>query len=188
MKKCLSLVFIFCLPSFVSAQVQGFRVEGGAVFLTHSGTFTFGSSEIDSDAGYAFRGRVRYGFGVISVAGEIQESSQNYGMPPTPSAPQNLSATFLAATAAVHPFKFAGIAPYAEIGLGKLFFKDQSISTDQGSIAAVYGLGVGIGLSARVGLDVGVRLVRLGNLTAQGVATQFDYDPKEISLMLSLKL
>ena len=163
-------------------------MEGGPVFLTHAGSFTFGSSEIDSDAGYAFRGRVRYGFGIISVAGEIQESSQNYGMPPTPSAPQNLSATFLGATAAVHPFKLAGIAPYGEIGLGKLFFKDQSISTDQGSTAAIYGIGVGIGLSGRIGLDVGFRLVRLGNLTAQGVATQFDYDPKEVSVLLSFKL
>jgi hypothetical protein len=176
------------LPSPLRAQVEGLRVEGGVVFLTHAGDFTFGTSEIESDAGYAFRGRVRYGFGFVSVAAEFQESSQNYGNAAVPSAPQNLNTSFIGATAALHPFKFAGIAPYAEIGVGKLFFGDQSISTDQGSIASVYGLGVGIGLSSKVGLDVNLRLVRLGNLTAQGLGPSFDYDPKEFGLLLSIKL
>jgi len=176
------------LPGTLHAQVEGLRIEGGVVFLTQAGSFTFGPSEVESDAGYAFRARVRYGFGFLSVAAEFQESSQSYGSPPSASAPQNLNTSFVGATAAVHPFKFAGVVPYAEIGIGKLFFGDQSISTDQGSTAAVYGLGVGFGLSSKVGIDVGLRLVRLGNLTAQGVVPSFDYDPKELGLMLSIKL
>jgi hypothetical protein len=188
MKREFVLAMLLALPASAMAQVNGFHVEGGVVLLTHAGTLTFGSSQIDSDAGYAFRGRFRYGLGPVSVAAEVQESSQKYGMPPSASAPQNLNATFVGATAALHPFKFAGIAPYAEIGIGKLFFGDQSISTSQGSTASVYGLGVGIGLSGRVGLDVGVRLERLGNLTAQGVASQFDYDPKLFHVLLSIKL
>jgi hypothetical protein len=176
------------LPASLRAQVEGFRVEAGVVLLTHSGSFDFGSSAIESDSGYAFRGRLRYAFGPVSLAAEIQESSQQYGMPPSASAPQNLNATFVGATGALHPFKIVGIAPYVEIGIGKLFFGDQSISTSQGSIASVYGLGAGIGLSGRIGLDVGLRLVRLGSLTAQGVASQFDYDPKEFSVTLSIKL
>jgi hypothetical protein len=188
-KKSLLLVALVLGLSRTSlAQVDGLRVEGGVAFLTEAGGFTFGSGEINSDAGYAFRARVRYGFGFVSVAAEFQESSQKYGMPPVSSAPQNLNTSFVGATAALHPFKFAGIVPYAEIGLGKLFFGDQSVSTSQGSTASVYGLGVGIGLSGRVGLDVGLRLVRLGNLTAQGIGTQFDYDPKEFGLTLSIKL
>jgi len=127
------------LPGTLHAQVEGLRIEGGVVFLTQAGSFTFGPSEVESDAGYAFRARVRYGFGFLSVAAEFQESSQSYGSPPSASAPQNLNTSFVGATAAVHPFKFAGVVPYAEIGIGKLFFGDQSISTDQGSTAAVYG-------------------------------------------------
>ena len=190
MKRWLMLVTLLLVgaarPSF--AQVDGLRIEGGVVFLTHAGSFDFGPSEIESDAGYAFRARVRYGFGFASIAGEFQESSQNYGMPPAASAPQNLNTSFVGGTVALHPFKFWGIAPYAEVGVGKLFFGDQSISTSNGSTASLYGLGIAVGMTGRLGLDVGFRLVRLGNLTAEGVATSFDYDPKEVGLTLSLKL
>jgi hypothetical protein len=190
MKRAFFLVAV-CLASLARpalAQVEGFHLEAGVVFLTHSGSFTFGPSEVETDAGYAFRARARYGFGWVSLAGEFQETSQSYGMPPSPAAPQNLDTSFLGGTVAIHPFKFAGIVPYGEIGLGKLFFGDQSISTSQGSTASVYGLGVGIGVGGKLGIDIGLRLVKLGNLTATGIAQSFDYDPKELGILLSLKL
>jgi hypothetical protein len=188
MKRMLVLALSLFLPLPATAQVNGLHVEGGVVLLTHAGSFTFGTSEIDSDAGYAFRGRVRYGLGIVSVAAEVQETSQNYGMPPNASAPQDLNNTFVGATAAIHPFKLVGIVPYGEIGLGKMFFGDSHISTDQGSTASIYGLGVGLGTSGRIGLDVGLRLQRLGNLTATGISSGFDYNPLLFHVMLSIKL
>jgi hypothetical protein len=176
-------------PLKAQAQVDGLRLEAGVVLLTKAGAITFGTSEFESDAGVAFRGRLRYGLGFVSIAADVQTSAQKYGIVvPAPGAPQNLNSTFLGATVALHPFSFVGIAPYAEVGLGKLFFSDQSISTTNGSTASTYALGATIGGRGRIGLDVGLRLMRLSNLTAQGIPGEFNYDPKLFSVMLSLRL
>lgn len=190
MKRLLLALTAMCAiqPALVYAQVQGFRIDAGPVFLTKSGHFVLGSGEIESDAGVAIRGRVRYGFGRVSVAADAESSSQEYGRPARPGAPDNLNATFLGVTGAVHPFKIAGIAPYAEIGLGKLFFADEKISTESGLKASSYGLGVVFGGESRLALDLGLRLMRQTGLTVRGVAGDFKYDPKLFSALLSIRL
>jgi hypothetical protein len=181
-------ILVVLAPVRAQAQVRGFRIEVGPVFLTKTGSFTFGPSEIESDAGFAFRGKLRYGFGALSLAADFQASAQDYGHPPDPGAPDNLNAAFLGATAALHPFKIAGIAPYAEIGIGKLFFGDEKISTKGGLRASSYGLGVVLGGEGRVALDVGLRLMRETGLSAEGVVGEFKYDPKLFSVLLSIRL
>ena len=101
---------------------------------------------------------------------------------------QKLNATFLGVTGAIHPFRVIGVAPYGEIGIGKLSYSDDAISTDDGSPASVYGLGVVIAGEGRLGVDVSLRLVRQTSLTVEGITSDFKYDPKVFSVLLSLKL
>lgn len=175
-------------PAAARAQVQGLRVEGGPVFLTKSGKLSFGPSEIESDAGFAIRGRLRYGFGALSIAADLQASNQKYGKAAAPGAPKDLDATFIGAVGALHPFKIAGVAPYAEIGVGRLSFSDGAISEDGGVRASSYGLGVFLGGEGRLAADVELRLMRQTGLKVQGTAQEFKYDPKLFSVMLSLRL
>ncbi len=181
------LALVLC-PSGVLAQVRGLRFEGGPVFLTKSGAIRVGRSEIESDAGFALRGRIRYGLGPVSIAADVQSSNQKYGRPAAPGAPDTLDARFLGAVGALHPFRVGGAAPYGEIGLGRLFFGDDRIGTENGSTASSYALGVVLGGEGRVALDVGLRLMRLERLTATGVVGEFKYDPKLFSVLLSIKL
>jgi hypothetical protein len=164
------------------------RFEGGPVFLTKAGAIRAGRSELESDSGFALRGRVRYGMGPVSIAAEVQSSNQKYRTPAAPGAPDTLDATFLGAVAALHPFKAGAVAPYGEIGLGRLFFGDDRIATDNGSTASTYTLGVVLGGESRVALDVGLRLMRLDRLTARGIVGEFKYDPKLFSVLLSIRL
>ena len=181
------LALVLC-PVAARAQVRGLRLEGGPAFLTKSGAIALGPSAIESDSGFALRGRIRYGLGPVSIGADVQSSNQKYGTPAAPGAPDTLDATFVGAVGALHPFKLGGIAPYGEIGLGRLFFGDEKIDTQNGSKASSYGLGVVLGGEGRVALDVGLRLMRLQGLTARGVVGEFKYDPKLFSVLLSLKL
>jgi len=184
----LALIFSFAsLSRTAFAQVEGFRLEGGPAFLTKSGTLSFSTGSIDSDSGYAIRGKLRYGFGALSLGAEVQASSQKYGTV-KPNAPESLSATFVGATAALHPFSLAAIAPYAEVGLGKLFFSDSRITGNDGIKASVYGLGVIFGGTGRLALGVDLRLMRETDLQVKDLGTSFKYDPKLFSVLLSLKL
>jgi len=186
MKKLLALIVLALVPATARAQVEGLHIEGGAVFLTKSGKLNFGTSAIESDAGWAVRGRLRYGVGFLSVAGDVQASNQKYGGA-EPGAPQNLDATFVGVTAALHPVKLGVVAPYAEIGRGKLFYGDDRINKDAGSAASSYGLGVLLG-GEKVSLDVELRLLRQTGLELKGTGQEFKYDPKMLSLMLSIRL
>jgi len=195
MSKRSSLSFVLAIvcsvlswPVLASAQVSGLRIEGGPAFLTKSGSLPFGTGAIESDAGIAIRARLRWGLGPLSVAGELQTSSQDYGQAPAPGAPTTLNATFLGVTGALHPFRIAGIAPYGEVGIGKLSYSDDTISTEDSSHVSVYGLGVVIAGEGRFGLDVGLRLVRQTKLTVEGITDDFKYDPKVFSVLLSIKL
>jgi Outer membrane protein beta-barrel domain len=169
------------------AGIEGVRLEGGPVFLTRPGALPFGTSAIESDAGWALRGRLRIGLGAFSLAGEIQGSSQGFGAP-APGGPENLNATFVGLTAGFHPVTLLRVTPYAEIGRGRLTFSDAAVEDDGGFDATTYGLGALIRLSDRVGLDASLRLLRQGGLHVSGVAADFKYDPKLFSVMLSLKL
>lgn len=184
----LAIICSVLSPALASAQVSGLRIEGGPAFLTKSGSLPFGTGAIESDAGIAIRARLRWGLGPLSVAGEIQTSSQDYGQAPAPGAPTTLNATFFGVTGALHPFRIAGIAPYGEVGIGKLSYSDDTISTEDSSHVSVYGLGVVIAGEGRFGLDVGLRLVRQTSLTVEGVTSDFKYDPKVFSVLLSIKL
>lgn len=188
MKRVLFLLTLILTPAAARAQVDGLRLEGGAVLLTKSGQIGVGPGAVESDAGFAVRGRIRYGFGWVSLAADVQGSNQKYGRPAAPGAPEDLDATFVGAVGALHPISIAGFAPYVEIGLGRVFFAAEAINSDNGSTASSYGLGVMIGGGGRIALDVELRLQRLTGLTARGVSTEFKYDPKLFSVMLSLKL
>ena len=182
-----ALLAVTLVPAAAQAQVDGFRVEAGAVWLTKSGTLKLGTDLVESDAGWAGRARVRYGFGFLSVAADLQESSQGYGKPAGPGAPQNLDNTWLGAVVALHPFAFGGIAPYVEIGVGRLFYSDQHIDTEHGGTASSYGLGVLLGGESRVMLDVELRLLRQSGLRVEGTVREFEYDPKLLSAMISIR-
>jgi len=192
-KRSLSLAVVIGLaalscPLTANAQVSGFRIEGGPAFLTKSGGLSFGTDAIESDAGIAIRARLRWGLGPVSVSGELQTSSQDYGQAPAPGAPTTLNATFLGVTGAIHPFRVIGIAPYGEVGIGKLSYSDDLISTDNSSPASIYGVGFVIAGEGRLGVDVGLRLMRQTSLTIEGITSDFKYDPKVFSVLLSLKL
>jgi hypothetical protein len=178
---------VLAWPATAAAQLEGLRLEGGPVFLTKAGRLNFGTGSLESDAGWALRGRLAYGLGALSIAGDFQASNQDYGESARPGAPKNLNTTFIGITAALHPVTLAFVTPYAEVGLGKLFFKDEAISGDTGIRASTYGLGVRMG-GERVGLDVEARLMRQSGLRVRGTVEDFKYDPKLFSVMLSLKL
>lgn len=175
------------LPAAAGAGVDGVRLEGGAVLLTKSGKIGFGTSAIESDSGFALRGRLRLGLGAISIGGEIQGSSQDYSSAAGP-APENLSATFLGVNGSFHPITILRLTPYAEVGVGRLFFSDESITEDEGIKATHFGLGVLVNLTDRVGLEVGLRRQHQGGLRVQGSTQEFKYEPKLFSVMLSLRL
>jgi len=188
MRLLLPAVFIMAaVPWTAQAQVEGLRVEGGPVWLTRSGSLHFGTSSIRSNAGVAVRGRLRYGVGALAIAGEVQASFQGYDAEPAGPI-DTLDATWLGATVSLAPIRFGGVAPYAEVGLGKLFFKDDAIDTRSGTTASVYGLGVAIAGRGRLGFDAALRLVRRDGLRAPGVVDDFKYDPKTFAVMLSLRL
>lgn len=172
-------------PAAAGAGAGGARLEAGAVFLTKSGKIGFGTSAIESDAGFALRGRLRLGLGAFSIAGEIQGSSQDYG---SNARPENLNATFLGVNGAFHPITIARLTPYAEVGVGRLLFSDESITEDEGIKATHFGLGVFVDLTDRVGLELGLRRQHQGGLGVQGSTREFKYEPKLFSVLLSLRL
>ena len=174
-------------PITAGAGVDGVRLEGGAVFLTKSGKIGFGTSAIESDAGFALRGRLRLGLGLISIAGEIQGSSQDYSSN-AGAAPENLNATFLGVNGSFHPITVLRLTPYAEVGVGRLFFSDESFTEDEGIKATHFGLGVLVNLTDRVGLEVGLRRQQQGGLRVRGSTQELKYEPKLFSVMLSLRL
>jgi hypothetical protein len=189
MRKLLIVVAIgvVLVPGTAGAQPDGVRLEGGPVFLTKSGSLPLGASAIESDAGFAFRGRLRVGIGAFSLAGEVQASSQKYGSP-EPGAPQDLDATLLAVALGFHPFTLLRLTPYAELGRGRLSLSDPAIDGDRGFRATSYGLGTFVALTDRVGLDVSLRLVRQAGLRLTGLGQELKYDPKQFAVTLSIRL
>lgn len=172
-------------PSAARAGMSGLSVEAGPVFLTKSGKLTFGTSSVESDAGVAIRGRVRLGMRLFSIAGEAQGSSQDYGSR-TAGAPENLNATFVGVNAAFHPISVLRLTPYAEFGVGKLKFSDERIEND--GRATHFGLGTHVSLTDKVGVEIGLRLQRNGDLKVQGLTQDFKYDPKLFSVLLTIGL
>jgi hypothetical protein len=187
MKRLLAALAFAIAPLPALAGVDGLRLEGGPVWLTKSGSIGFGASALESDAGVAFRGRLRVGLGAFSVAGDLQSSFQDYGNP-GPGAPQDLNATFVGVVAGVHPITLVKVTPYGELGRGRLTFSDEAIEEDGGFNATMWGLGALVSFSDKLGLDVSLRLLKQGGLRVSGVAQEFEYDPKLFTVMLSLKL
>ena len=184
----LAMVALVCAPSAAWCQVEGWNVDGGIVLLTKAGRLRVGTGVFESDTGRAVRGRLKHGLGFLAVGLDVQTSSQKFGGTAPATAPDNLSATFVGLSATVHPVTLLGLTPYGEVGLGKLFFSDERIESDGGSVASTYGLGVRVGLGMRLRLDAGFRLMSQGGLRTEGVAEEFKYDPKLFSLLLSLQL
>jgi hypothetical protein len=171
-------------PALVRAQVEGLQLSGGAVLITKAGKLSVGPGAIESDLGYAVRGRLRYGFGIASVAGDVQTSSQKYGA--DVSAPSSLSATYIGVTGALHPVSVLGLMPYGELGVGSLAFSDATLKGKGGAVATL-GLGTQVGLAPRVALDLSLRL-RRKSFTYAPLGRELKYDPKLFSVMLTLSL
>lgn len=174
-------------PAAASAQVSGLSLEGGPAFLTKAGTLDFGTGAIESDAGFGVRVGLRLGLGGLSLAGEFQTASQDY---PAGSGvtPENLSARFVGVTGAFHPITILRFTPYAEFGIGRLFFSDESITNDDGLKATHVGLGARLRLTERLGLAAGLRLQQQSELRLQGLPDDFKYDPKIFSVLLTIQL
>lgn len=174
-------------PVAAHAQVGGLSLEAGPAFLTKAGKLGVGTSAIESDAGLGLRAGLRLGLGSLSVVGEFQTASQDY---PASSGvtPENLNARYLGVTAAFHPLTILRFTPYAEFGIGRLFFSDESITNDEGLKATHVGLGARLKLTDRLGLAAGFRLQRQGDLRIQGLADEFKYDPKIFSVLLTIQL
>ncbi len=173
-------------PALARAQVEGLQLSGGAVLLTKAGQLSVGPSAIQSDVGYAVRGRLRYGFGVVSVAGEVQSSSQKYGADVSAGAPASLNATYIGATGALHPVSLLGLTPYGELGVGSLSFSDDTLKGKGGAVAT-FGLGTQMNLAPRVALDLSLRLMQK-SFTYAPLGRELKYDPKLFSVMLTLSL
>ncbi len=171
------------------AQTDGFSLEVGPAFLTKSGKLPFGTSAIESDAGWAIRGRLRYGIGALALAAEVQASNQNYGSEGQ-GIPSDLNSTYLGITGMFRPIKLGPIEPYAEVGIGRLSFSDESIATeDDSKTASTYGLGVIIAPgSGKIALDADLRLIRKTDLQFGGIGSKFKYDPKVFTVMVLVKL
>lgn len=182
MKIAITGALLFLLTSTTAHAIDGWVADAGPVFLTKAGELS-GGGVLQSDVGYALRGRLRYSFGVLAVGGDFQTSSQKV----TRGGIESLDGNYLGVTATLHPVEVLGILPYGEVGLGKVAFGDDSI-IDDGGMASTYGLGVRIGLISRLGLDAGFRIMRQGGLRAQGIAQELKYDPKLFSVMVSLDL
>lgn len=177
------------LSGLALAQTDGLSAEIGPAFVTKSGKLPFGTSAIKSDAGWAIRGKLRYGVGALSIAGEIQTSNQNYGSSGS-GVPSDLNATYLGVLGTLRPLKISALEPYLEVGLGRLSFSDKLIAGKNGShTASTYGLGLIIAPgSGRIALDTDLRLVRQTDLQFSGVGTKFKYDPKVFTAMVLVKL
>lgn len=173
-------------PVLAQAQVEGLQVSAGVTLLTKAGKIGVGPSALESDLGFAVRGRVRYGFGLLSVAGELQSSSQDYGADVKAQAPWKLSATYVGATGALHPLRLAGLMPYAELGIGSLGFSDELLK-GKGGVVATGGLGAQLSVAPRLALDVSLRLMRK-SFSPTGLSNEIKYDPKLFSVMLTLSL
>jgi hypothetical protein len=174
-------------PSAAVAQVSGFSIEAGPAFLTKSGSLGFGTDALESDAGFGLRVGLRLGLGTLSVVGEYQTASQDY---PASSgvAPENLNARYVGITGAFHPVTILGFTPYAEFGIGRLFFADESITNDDGIKATLVGFGTRFRLSTRIGLHAGLRFQQQGDLQLEGLQQGFEYDPKIFSVLLTIRL
>jgi hypothetical protein len=182
-----ALVALALLPVAATAQVGGLSLEAGPAFLTKAGTLDFGTGAIESDAGFGVRVALRLGLGGLSLAGEFQTASQDYpaGAGVTP---ENLNARFVGITGAFHPITIVRFTPYAEFGVGRLFFSDESITNDDGLKAAHVGLGARLRLTERFGIAAGLRLQRQNELRVQGLADDFKYDPKIFTVLLTIQL
>jgi hypothetical protein len=168
------------------AQIDGLRFDVGVSLLTKAGSLQINNQAIESKAGWALRGRARFGIGLASIAGEIQQSVQGYDSPP-PGAPDGLGGTFLGASVAVHPFEIIGIVPYISVGLGNHYFSDDLIDSGDASRLLTYGLGVMVASHNKIAIDVEFRLFRQDKLHVTGAGSAFKYDPKVLSFMLSFK-
>jgi opacity protein-like surface antigen len=170
------------------AQTDGFSVEVGPSFITKSGSVSFGTGALQSDAGWAIRGRLRYGMGALAIAGEIQASNQKYGSSGT-GLPSDLNSTYLGVAAMLRPIKLGPVEPYAELGIGRLSFKDDLIATgDDSKTASTYGLGVLIAPGGRIAFDADLRVLRQTDLQFGGIGSSFKYDPKVFTAMILIKL
>ncbi len=168
------------------AQIDGLRFDAGFSLLTKAGALQVNSQSIESSAGWALRGRARFGIGLASVAGEIQQSVQHYDAPPA-GAPNGLGGTFLGVSLAAHPFEIAGIVPYLSLGFGNHYFSDEVIDSGDASRLLTYGLGVTVASHSKIAIDVEFRLFKQDKLRVTGAGTAFKYDPKVLSFMLSFK-
>jgi hypothetical protein len=173
-------------PVVAQAQVEGLQVSAGVTLLTKAGAIGVGPGALASDLGFAARGRVRYGFGLLSVAGDVQSSSQDYGADVKALAPWKLSATYVGATGAVHPLRLAGVMPYAELGIGSLAFSDEQLK-GKGGVVATLGLGAQVSVAPRLALDVSLRVMRK-SFRPSGLSSEIKYDPKLFSVMATLSL
>lgn len=182
-----ALTALAITPVSASAQVGGLSLEGGPAFLTKAGALDFGSGAIESDSGFGVRVGLRLGLGGLSLAAEFQTASQDYpaGAGVTP---ENLNARFAGVTGAFHPITILRFTPYAEFGVGRLFFSDESITNDDGVKAVHVGLGARLRLTERVGVAAGLRLQRQTELRLQGLSDDFKYDPKIFSVLLTIQL
>jgi opacity protein-like surface antigen len=170
------------------AQSDGFGLEIGPSFITKSGKLPFGTSAIESDGGWAIRGRLRYGLGALAIAGEVQASNQKYGSSGT-GIPSDLNSTYLGIAGMLRPIKLGPVEPYAEVGIGRLSFSDDLIATgDDSKTASTYGLGVLIAPGGKVGLDADLRVIRQTDLQFGGIGSKFNYDPKVFTVMVLIKL
>lgn len=182
-----ALAALALAPGVASAQVGGLSLEAGPAFLTRAGALDFGSGAIESDAGVGVRVELRLGLGGLSLAAEFQTASQDYpsGAGVTP---ENLNARFVGVTGAFHPISILRFTPYAEFGIGRLFFSDESITNDDGLKAAHVGLGARLRVTDRLGVAAGLRLQRQSELRLQGLPEDFKYDPKIFTVLLTIQL
>jgi hypothetical protein len=174
-------------PTSAQAQIDGLRFEAGLAALTNAGDIAFDSGDIESEAGWALRGRVRYGLGVVSFAGEIQQASQGYDTNSPAGSPQNLNGTYLGLSIAIHPFEIFTLSPYFSLGKGKHYFADERIDADEASGLYTYGIGCLVGKNSQMAIDVEARLFRQTKLHTSGSVHAFKYDPKVVSVMLSFR-
>lgn len=182
------LIAAFALaPAAAVAQVSGLSLEAGPAFLTKAGSLPFDTGAIESEAGFGVRVGLRLGLGALSLVGEFQTASQDY---PAGSgvAPENLNARYVGVTGAFHPVTILRFTPYAEFGIGRMFFSDESITNDDGIKATLVGFGGRFRLSQRIGVAAGLRLQQQSDLQLQGLPAQFKYDPKIFSVLLTIQL
>jgi hypothetical protein len=168
------------------AQIDGLHLDVGLSLLTKAGSLQINDQAIESKAGWALRGRARFGIGLASIAGEIQQSVQGYDSPPA-GAPDGLGGTFLGVSVAAHPFEILGIVPYVTLGLGNHYFSDDLIDSGDASRLLTYGLGVMVASHNKIAIDVEFRLFRQDKLRLTGAGSAFKYDPKVLSFMLSFR-